>query len=57
MWDLIYIYKGVFYLYVEKGEFLMLGMLFNEKECKEFDYVLCKEFDEMLFDFSDNCFD
>lgn len=28
----------------------MLGMLFNEKECKELDYVLRKELDEMLFD-------
>lgn len=31
----------------------MLGLLFNEKECKELDYVLRKELDEMLFDLSD----
>ncbi|MGE6579395.1 hypothetical protein ACQKFM_31365 [Paenibacillus xylanexedens] len=35
----------------------MLGMLFNEKECKELDYVLRKELDEMLFDLSDNRLD
>lgn len=31
----------------------MLGFLFNEKECKELDYVLRKELDEMLFDLKD----
>lgn len=35
----------------------MLGMLFNEKECKELDYVLRKEMDEMLFDLSDHRLD
>ncbi|WP_145950230.1 hypothetical protein [Paenibacillus sp. Y412MC10] len=35
----------------------MLGMLFNEKECKELDYVLRKELDEMLFDLSDQRLD
>lgn len=35
----------------------MLGMLFNEKECKELDYVLRKELDEMLLDMSDNRLD
>ena len=34
----------------------MLGMLFNEKECKELDYVLRKELDEML-DLSDQRLD
>lgn len=31
----------------------MLGILFNEKECKELDYVLRKELDEMLMDLND----
>lgn len=35
----------------------MLGMLFNEKECKELDYVLRKELDEMLLDLSDQRLD
>ncbi|MEK3733358.1 MULTISPECIES: hypothetical protein [Paenibacillus] len=35
----------------------MLGMLFNEKECKELDYVLRKELDEMLLDLSDGRLD
>jgi hypothetical protein len=35
----------------------MLGMLFNEKECNELDYVLRKELDEMLFDLSDHRLD
>ncbi|MWV47411.1 hypothetical protein GRF59_27880 [Paenibacillus sp. HJL G12] len=35
----------------------MLGMLFNDKECKELDYVLRKELDEMLFDLSDQRLD
>lgn len=35
----------------------MLGMLFNEKECKELDYVLRKELDEMLLDMSDQRLD
>lgn len=36
---------------------MMLGMLFNEKECNELDYVLRKELDEMLFDLSDHRLD
>lgn len=35
----------------------MLGMLFNERECKEFDYVLRKELDEMLLDLGDSRLD
>lgn len=35
----------------------MLGMLFNEKECKELDYVLRKELDEMLLDLGDQRLD
>lgn len=31
----------------------MLGFLFNEKECKELNYMLRRELDEMLFDLSD----
>ncbi|XID90795.1 hypothetical protein ACF3MZ_20025 [Paenibacillaceae bacterium WGS1546] len=35
----------------------MLGMMFTEKECKEFDYLLRKEMDEMLLDMSDRRLD
>ncbi|GIO39841.1 hypothetical protein J41TS12_47020 [Paenibacillus antibioticophila] len=35
----------------------MLGMMFNDKECKELDYVLRKELDEMLMDLSDQRLD
>lgn len=28
-------------------------MLFNDRECKELDYILRKELDEMLFDLQD----
>lgn len=35
----------------------MLGMLFNDKECRELDYVLRKEMDEMLFDLNDHRLD
>ncbi|AJY75310.1 hypothetical protein [Paenibacillus beijingensis] len=31
----------------------MLGLLFNDKECKELNYVLRKELDEMLLDLGD----
>jgi hypothetical protein len=31
----------------------MLGFLFNDRECRELDYVLRKELDEMLFDLKD----
>ena len=31
-----------------QGGPIMLGMLFNEKECKELDYVLRKELDEIF---------
>lgn len=32
----------------------MLGILFNDRECRELDYVLRKELDEMLLDLSDS---
>ncbi len=35
----------------------MLGILFNERECKELDYVLRKELDEMLLDLHDKRID
>ncbi|MDF2669895.1 MAG: hypothetical protein K0R67_2201 [Paenibacillus sp.] len=35
----------------------MLGFLFNQRECKELDYVLRKELDEMLFDLKDTRLD
>jgi len=35
----------------------MLGMLFNDRECKELDYVLRKELDEMLHDLGDSRLD
>lgn len=35
----------------------MLGFLFNDRECKELDYVLRKELDEMLFDLNDKRLD
>jgi hypothetical protein len=35
----------------------MLGFLFNERECRELDYVLRKELDEMLFDLNDKSLD
>ncbi|MHA0857721.1 hypothetical protein [Paenibacillus sp. CMAA1364] len=35
----------------------MLGMLFNDKECKELDYVIRKELDEMLMDLDDKRLD
>lgn len=35
----------------------MLGMMFNDKECKELDYVLRKELDEMLLDMGDQRLD
>jgi hypothetical protein len=35
----------------------MLGILFNDKECKELDYVLRKELDEMLLDLGDSRLD
>jgi len=35
----------------------MLGMMFTDKECKEFDYMLRKELDEMLLDMSDRRLD
>lgn len=36
---------------------VMLGILFNDKECKELDYVLRKELDEMLMDLNDSRLD
>ncbi|CAM3577346.1 hypothetical protein [Marinicrinis lubricantis] len=35
----------------------MLGILFSEKECKELDYLLRKEMDEMLLDLDDHRID
>lgn len=35
----------------------MIGFLFNERECRELDYVLRKELDEMLFDLNDKRID
>lgn len=35
----------------------MLGILFNDKECRELDYVLRKELDEMLLDLNDSRLD
>ncbi|GBF12080.1 hypothetical protein TEPIDINF_002940 [Tepidibacillus infernus] len=35
----------------------MLGFLFNERECRELEYMLKKELDEMLLDLSDKRID
>ncbi len=35
----------------------MLGILFNDRECRELDYVLRKELDEMLLDLRDTRID
>lgn len=35
----------------------MLGMMLSDKECKELDYLLRKEMDEMLLDMSDRRLD
>lgn len=35
----------------------MLGMMFNENECKELHYLLRKELDEMLLDLRDGRMD
>lgn len=35
----------------------MLGMMLTDKECKELDYLLRKEMDEMLLDMSDSRLD
>lgn len=35
----------------------MIGFLFNDRECRELDYVLRKELDEMLFDLNDQKMD
>jgi hypothetical protein len=32
----------------------MLGFIFNEKECKELEYLLRKEMDELIFDLNDH---
>lgn len=43
---------------IERGSSVsMLGFLFNERECRELDYVLRKELDEMLFDLNDKRID
>lgn len=31
----------------------MIGFMFNERECRELDYLLRKELDEMIFDLND----
>ncbi|GKS14472.1 hypothetical protein YDYSY3_54720 [Paenibacillus chitinolyticus] len=36
---------------------MMLGFLFNDRECRELDYLLRKELDEMLFDLNDKRMD
>jgi len=41
----------------EGGARDMLGVLFNERECKELGYLLRKELDEMLLDLSDHRID
>ncbi|MNJ90616.1 hypothetical protein D3C87_82500 [compost metagenome] len=35
----------------------MLGAMFNDKECREFDYILRKELDELNLDLSDTRLD
>ncbi|WP_409343385.1 hypothetical protein [Paenibacillus sp. MBLB4367] len=35
----------------------MIGFLFNDRECRELDYVLRKELEEMLFDLNDQRMD
>ena len=35
----------------------MLGILFDDKECKELNYLLRKELDEMLYDLRDGRMD
>ncbi|GFR39443.1 hypothetical protein PRECH8_27390 [Insulibacter thermoxylanivorax] len=35
----------------------MLGLLLNERECRELDYILRKELDEMLLDLKDQRID
>ncbi|WP_139492833.1 hypothetical protein [Brevibacillus dissolubilis] len=35
----------------------MLGFLLNSKECQEFEYLLKRELEEMLLDFSDKRID
>ena len=35
----------------------MLGILFNDRECRELHYILRKELDEMLFDLRDTRLD
>ena len=35
----------------------MLGVLLNDRECKELNYLLRKELDEMLLDLSDHRID
>lgn len=40
-----------------EGRQTMLGFLFNERECRELDYVLRKELDEMLYDLNDKRMD
>jgi hypothetical protein len=37
----------------ERSLMSMLGFLFNDRECRELNYMLRKELDEMLFDLKD----
>lgn len=39
------------------GLIIMLGMLFDEKECRELNYLLRREMDEMLLDLNDSRMD
>lgn len=34
-----------------------MGFLFDERECRELDYILRKELDDMLFDLADSRID
>lgn len=44
-------------IHARKGLVRLMGFLFNERECRELDYLLRKELDEMLFDLRDNRMD
>jgi len=42
---------------VRRREILLLGFLFNNKEVQELEYLLKRELEEMLLDFSDKRID
>jgi hypothetical protein len=44
-------------LFKEDWVIIMLGMLFDEKECRELNYLLRREMDEMLLDLNDSRMD